>query len=210
MKTRSAAFAFALVFLGRKRIKSTAAYSHNEMKKIMLGMAITVIILLLVGFVFFSVKPDFSKAEIVLKHTIKLPAGFSIESTVPLDLSKVKEQAAEVQAKLFDGDLFSVPFEIKDRKGHSNTRLKLVYDKNLFDSIQAYSEDGAPLKLISDGIFELEKAASSNPKPVYIAGKSRKLSSQKAELRPIKIQYLDELENVLAQGEQALTFYPEN
>ncbi len=157
---------------------------------------------------------DMSKAEVTFRQTITLPAGFSIVSSVPLDLAKLNELGAEKSSsKIYEKEKFSVPIEIKNNKQkHYNTKIKLDYSPNTIEYLYLYASDGQPLKILNSGLYEFDKDVYPEVKTtLYIAGETKEIPADYPYVGiDLRLSYLNESNFVLASNTYHIEAYKRN
>ena len=155
---------------------------------------------------------DMSKAEVKFKHTIKLPAGFSIESSVPLDLNKLNS-AQKNPEKFFEQEKFSLLVGItNDDKRRKYTKINLQYDKDNIAYLYLYAVDGVPLKHLGDNFYEFD--ADMFPRvetSLYVAGVTKSLPENYPHVAiDFKLNYVDSDNQIIADDSYELEVYKRN
>lgn len=169
-------------------------------KKISGSIIITFLLLLLIGC---EPPVDVSKAQVNFKHTLKLPGGFSIESSVPLNISALEKVGQKNPDKIYEQDKFSIPIEIKnDNQNRKNTKIRLEYSQNNLQYLYLYFINGEPLNIISPGLFEYDNdAKAQSVTTVYLAGATKELPKDYPFVGiDFKLNYLDENDVSLASN----------
>ena len=187
------------------------AKNHDSLKKV--GTLIFIGALALTLLVSCNPPIDKSKAQVTFKHTIKLPGGFSIESSVPLDLNKLNQVGTKNPSKIYETEKFSLPIEIKnDNKRHTDTKIKLEYSHNNIDFLYLYAADGQPLVELSDSIYEFDKdVLPLVPTTLYVAGVTKEIPPDYPYVGiDFKLTYLDGENVPLATNTHRIEVYKIN
>lgn len=156
---------------------------------------------------------DTSKAQVTFKQTIRLPAGFSIESSIPLNISELSRIGEVNPNRFYEKEKFSLPVEIKnDNQIHKNTRIQLEYSQNTIQFLYPYFVNGAPLNKISPGIFEFDADAKPQATTtIYLAGMTTELPKGYPFVGiDFKLNLLDENSLVLASDDYRIQVYKVN
>ena len=149
---------------------------------------------------------DLGKAKVEFRHTILMPGGFSVESSVPINLSLLNSGKKD-PGRFWEGDVFAIEASItNDNVLRENTRVRFGYDPLHLSAIQLYRNDGSPFKLIEGGIYEFSKEILPSAKnPVYVVGKTAEIK-ENYEYVPIefKLDYLNEDNQVLSSEKYSI------
>ena len=158
----------------------------------------------------FEVPIDTSKATVTFKHTIKLPGGFSIESSAPLDLNKLNQVGEANPQTIYEKEKFSIPIEIKnDNQRHKNTKIQFKYSQNTIEYLYVYAADGTPLSSLGGGYYTFDTDVLPQvPTPLYVAGQTKQIPDDYPYVAmDFELSYLEENGSILASKVHRIQVY---